>query len=112
MLDFYRSSDNPEGQLTGSEAAARLKRLHPMKKPSEIASMLGLAIDYGSWFPVTAGEFDGSSETITVNVRADADPEEVIAHELGHFLLSWLGVDQNEAFCEEFALELSGNSLS
>lgn len=78
----------------------------------QIAERAGVKIVYQKWFPVTLGEFDWRTKTITVNENADILSKNIIAHELGHYFLREFGVENvydEEMFCDEFAGELLEN---
>lgn len=83
----------------------------------EIARTNGVEIVYGSWHPITIGEFERDTKIIRVNDRAisaAADGRKleikIIAHELGHFFAESMKIDREseEAFSHEFATALVG----
>lgn len=94
--------------VSAETVAARLREAFPGERPSALAGRLGIRIEFGEWFPVTAGEYESAVGRITVNRRAPVDVETVIAHELGHHCLERLGRIQDERFCDEFAEALTG----
>jgi hypothetical protein len=84
----------------------------------EIARSNGVNIMYGSWHPITIGEFDRGTKTIRVNKRAVADATggaaleiKIIAHELGHFFAGSMKMDneEEESFSRAFATALVGD---
>lgn len=74
-----------------------------------IAEQSSVKIIYGSWHPVTAGEFDKKTRTICVNRQALENnrfsEQEIIAHELGHFFA--LNFAFNRTDEENFACEFA-----
>lgn len=84
----------------------------------EIARSNGVTIVYGSWHPITIGEFERCTKTIRVNRRAlvggarEGKLEiKIIAHELGHFFATPMKMnsESEEAFAHVFATALVGN---
>lgn len=81
-----------------------------------IARAFGVTIEYGSWYPLTIGEFERRTSTIRVNKWAmagktsAASESRVIAHELGHFFARGLELDKaaEEEFAHSFANGLIG----
>lgn len=100
-----------DGATSAGSLAGRLRLAFPGKKPSEIAERLGVVVEFGDWFPVTAGEYEHAVRKITVNRRAAVDAEAVIAHELGHHFLDRLAREQDEHFCNDFAAALTAEAL-
>jgi hypothetical protein len=82
-----------------------------------IAEKSGVKIVFENWHPVTIGEYERKTRTIRVNRRASeigengANPEKIIAHELGHFFAADLKLEktEEEIFAREFAESLTGN---
>ena len=82
----------------------------------EIARTFGVAIEHGSWYPLTIGEFERRTNTIRVNkwaVNGNRSPRHearIIAHELGHFFAGGLDLDRaaEEEFAHSFANGLIG----
>src|SRR6476661_8132725 len=78
----------------------------------EIARQNGVSIEYGSWHPITFGEFERGTNTIRVNRRAAGIElqTKIIAHELGHFFAPKVNVNREneEAFAHRFAAALLG----
>ena len=84
----------------------------------EIARSNGVTIVYGSWHPITIGEFERCTKTIRVNTRALVGTEhegkqeiKIIAHELGHFFATSMEMnsESEEAFAHAFAMALVGS---
>ena len=46
-----------------------------------------IELRYEKWHPITLGEFDKKTNTICINLRANIDPKQIIAHELGHYFI-------------------------
>ena len=89
----------------GRSLAEKIIERYGTRDVFEIAEKAGVQVVYGSWTPVTAGEFDHGSRLITVNLEANIAAEKIVAHELGHHFLKEAGIapDDEEAFCDEFA---------
>lgn len=91
--------------MTGRDLADRVVEEFGTRKVNEIAERAGLSIRFGSWHPVTAGEFDVVARVITVNEHAEQDAIRIIAHELGHYFLRRGSVQCGdiERFSDDFA---------
>lgn len=78
-----------------------------------IAKRSNVRIVYGSWHPVTMGEYDKRTKTICVNRRAleneKRSEQKIVAHELGHFFAGQFDLDKKaeEIFACQFADELT-----
>jgi Zn-dependent peptidase ImmA (M78 family) len=83
-----------------NELIEQLVRETGSANPFAIAAARSIAVEYGEWTPVTLGEYDDRSRTITINRRAAADHRIIAAHELGHAIL---GRDASESDCDRFA---------
>lgn len=73
-----------------------------------VAAELGLTIRFAKWCPVTAGEISHVRSEIVVNQNADVPFEQIVAHEIGHFIVRQKQITtvNEEAFCDRFAERL------
>ena len=71
--------------------------------PFAVAYFYGIEVRSGRWHPVTFGEFERETLTVTINRDAPLDTKEILAHELGHY---FLGPDGDEDACDGFARRL------
>lgn len=99
--------------MTGRELAKFVMEQFGTRDVHRIAHRAGLSIEYGSWYPVTAGELNTSAMKITVNYSANIEEERIIAHELGHYFvrLRRLSVADEERLCDAFAHEFLAGPL-
>jgi Zn-dependent peptidase ImmA (M78 family) len=71
--------------MNGMALAQEIATTYQTRDPLLLAQRAGIAVAYAHWEPVTYGEFDRRSRTITLNLRATAPLTCVLAHELGHY---------------------------
>lgn len=94
--------------MNGNELARQLIKQYGTTDVEELARRAGVTVRYQRWMPVTYGEYYPKSRTICVNLNAPIPPQEVLAHELGHFFADVNGYKLNrtahEQFAEAFAL--------
>lgn len=71
----------------------------------DLAEQIGLTVEFAEWYPVTAGELHIQDRRVVVNSRSHVPADQVIAHEIAHYLLysSDLQVNDEEELCDNFA---------
>ena len=108
-----KNKDLPNlGDLEGLKLtlAQKVMAQYHSNDPVLLAQQAGIRRDYARWKPVTYGEFDRKTCTITINLNAPLSIREILAHELGHYFteLENPGLDKaaHEASAEAFSATL------
>jgi len=60
--------------------------------PKNLSKIIDIQVVYGRWHPVTFGELDLKNGLININLNAPVPPEEILIHELGHYLIHFFGI--------------------
>ena len=89
----------------GADLARRVEAEYRTNDVFKLAALAGVRVEYGRWPPVTVGEFEPRTSTISINLaaveRALGSDESrapswtlvrvIVAHELGHFFAARFG---------------------
>ena len=93
--------------MTGTELAHQAIQQSGTTDVFELARLAGVTVHYERWHPVTVGEYNKRTRTITINLAALVEQRRILAHELGHFFVQEAGIvlwrADEEKLAEAFA---------
>lgn len=81
--------------ILGEELAKTIIEQFGTQSVSLLCEIAKINIRYEQWNPVTLGEFDRKNNDICINLNANIDQAQIIAHELGHYFIHQKGIKLN-----------------
>ncbi len=107
--------------MTGQHLALKILKKYASSDVFSLAKQAGVAVIYEKWHPVTFGEFDKKTLTISINLNAPliypfGSIDYVLAHELGHFFIHKMDIAmskiEEEIMVEDFAKTITAHYAS
>ena len=87
--------DNEKYKIWGEELAENIIEQFGTQSILQVCQIAKINIRYEKWHPVTLGEFDRKNNTIFINLNANIDQTQIIAHEIGHYFIHQKGIKLN-----------------
>ena len=87
--------DNEKFKILGEELAESIIEQFGTQSILQVCLIANIRIHYEKWNPVTFGEFDRKKNTICINLNANIDQTQIIAHEMGHYFIQQKGIKLN-----------------
>lgn len=87
--------DNEKFKILGEELAENIIEKFGTQSILQVCLLANIRIHYEKWNPVTLGEFDRKNNTICINLNANIDQIQIIAHEMGHYFIHQKGIKLN-----------------